>query len=124
MLRAKVMESLTNFAELRSQVSRARGLLCVCRMIVAVSRFKVEPAQKDALVARFVARSRLVDGHDGFLGLEVLCSRGTSPEFLLITRWASREHMRAYMTSQDFRRVHAGNEEDGADFCLYDQVTE
>jgi heme oxygenase (mycobilin-producing) len=91
-------------------------------MVVAVSRFKVGPEDKDGLAARFAARSHLVDGHEGFLGLEVLCSRGTTPEFLLITRWASREHLSAYLKSQDFRRVHAGNEEDGADFHLYDVV--
>jgi heme-degrading monooxygenase HmoA len=93
-------------------------------MIVAVSRFQVQPEQRDALAARFAARSRLVDRHEGFLGLEVLCSRGKSPEFLLITRWASREAMRAYMTSADFRQVHQSNEDEGADFHLYDVVAE
>jgi heme-degrading monooxygenase HmoA len=93
-------------------------------MVVAVSRFKVQPGEKDALAARFADRSRLVDAHEGFLGLEVLCSRGAAPEFLLITRWASREHLSAYLKSQDFRRVHAGNEEDGADFHLYDLVAQ
>jgi heme-degrading monooxygenase HmoA len=93
-------------------------------MVVAVSRFKVEPGQRDAIAARFSQRSHLVDAHEGFLGLEVLCSRSTSPEFLLITRWASREALRAYLTSDDFRKVHSGNEEDGADFHLYDVVAE
>jgi heme-degrading monooxygenase HmoA len=91
-------------------------------MVVAVSRFKVEPPQREALAARFAARSRLVDQHEGFLGLEVLCRRGAAPEFLLITRWASREAMRAYLTSQDFRKVHQSNEDEGADFHLYDVV--
>ena len=91
-------------------------------MVVAVSRFKVEPSQREDLAARFLARSRLVDAHAGFLGLEVLCSRGSTPEFLLITRWASREAMRAYLTSADFRAVHANSEEQGAEFQLYDLV--
>ena len=91
-------------------------------MVVAVSRFKVEPGQRAALAERFAARSRLVDSHEGFLGLEVLCSRSSAPEFLLITRWASREHLSAYLKSQDFRQVHTSNEDEGADFHLYDVV--
>ena len=48
-------------------------------MIVAVSRFKVAAADAVRLEARFRSRPRLVDAHDGFLGLEVLRTIGREP---------------------------------------------
>ena len=56
-------------------------------MIVAISRFKVYAAGADHLAARFRSRPRLVDLHEGFLGLEVLRSIGREPTFMLVTRW-------------------------------------
>lgn len=91
-------------------------------MIVAISRFKTTRDEAEVIAARFRTRSRLVDQHDGFLGLEVLKSPGGSPEFLLITRWASRDALKAYLKSQDFRAVHKDGEEQEADFMMYEQV--
>jgi heme-degrading monooxygenase HmoA len=50
-------------------------------MIVAISRFRPHTEQAEHLVARFQERSRLVDQHEGFLGLEVLRSFERQPEF-------------------------------------------
>ena len=41
-------------------------------MIVAISRFRPPPSDAARLVEQFQARTRAVDGHPGFLGLEVL----------------------------------------------------
>jgi heme-degrading monooxygenase HmoA len=92
-------------------------------MIVAVSRFKVEAAEVLRIEARFRSRPCLVDLHDGFLGLEVLRTVGHKPTFMLVTRWTDREALRRYMRSPDFRAVHRGNEEDGADFAICEVVT-
>jgi heme oxygenase (mycobilin-producing) len=92
-------------------------------MIVAVSRFKVAAADTVRLEARFQSRPCLVDAHDGFLGLEVLRTVGRTPTFMLVTRWADRVALKRYMRSPDFRAVHQGNEEDGADFAIYEVVT-
>jgi heme-degrading monooxygenase HmoA len=92
-------------------------------MIVAVSRFKVGAVEAARLEVRFRSRPRLVDVHNGFLGLEVLRTIGREPTFLLVTRWTDRAALKRYMRSPDFRAVHQGNEEDGADFSICEVVT-
>jgi heme oxygenase (mycobilin-producing) len=92
-------------------------------MIVAVSRFKAGAVEAARLEARFRSRPRLVDAHHGFLGLEVLRTIGREPTFMLVTRWADRAALKRYMRSPDFRAVHQGNEEDGADFSICEVVT-
>ncbi|MCO5170531.1 MAG: antibiotic biosynthesis monooxygenase [Planctomycetes bacterium] len=91
-------------------------------MIVAVSRFSVPREQAEALAARFRGRGRRVDGHPGFLGLEVLRGQGPTPEFLLVTRWADRAALKAYLRSEDFRLAHAEGEELGAEFATFEVV--
>ena len=92
-------------------------------MIVAVSRFKAGAAEAARTEERFRSRPRLVDLHQGFLGLEVLRTVGRAPTFMLVTRWTDRAALRRYMRSPDFRAVHRGNEEDGADFAICEVVT-
>ena len=82
-------------------------------MIVAISRFRPPPSRPSSLVARFQERSRLVDGHEGFLGLEVLRSFERQPEFLLVTRWRDRDALRAYLQSQDFQVGQGGQRRGG-----------
>lgn len=92
-------------------------------MIVAISNFTVANEQAPSIAARFCRRSAKVDRHDGFLGLEVLsrrAARGTT--FMLMTRWTSREALRAYLKSADFRAVHQGSSELAADFAVYEMV--
>ena len=77
----------------------------------------------EATVARdYAQRPRLVDQHPGFLGCEVLKTGSDPVTFVLITRWESRAKLKAYLQSDDFRSVHAGNEEAGADFKVYDLI--
>jgi Antibiotic biosynthesis monooxygenase len=52
-----------------------------------------------------------------------LQSTRRTPTFMLVTRWADRAALKRYMRSPDFRAVHQGNEEDGADFAIYEVVT-
>jgi heme oxygenase (mycobilin-producing) len=92
-------------------------------MIVAVSRFKAGAAEAARIEERFRTRPRLVDRHEGFLGLEVLRTVGRYPTFMLVTRWADRAALRRYMRSPDFRAVHQANEEEGADFAICEVVT-
>lgn len=94
-------------------------------MVVAISNFIVNNEEALELAARFCRRSRKVDEHAGFLGLEVLTRvthRGTS--FLLVTRWTGREALRAYLTSEDFRAVHQESVEQNAEFAVYEVVTD
>ena len=88
-----------------------------------MSKLKVGVAEVARNEARFQSRPRLVDTHDGFLGLEVLRTSGREPTFMLITRLTDRDALKRYMRSPDFRAIHQGNEEDGADFAICEVVT-
>jgi heme-degrading monooxygenase HmoA len=76
-------------------------------MFVSLSEIAMEEAGGSVLEAAFRARSRLVDGHDGFLGLELLRDVGQRGRYVLVTRWRSREDFRRYMKSGDYRAAHA-----------------
>lgn len=90
--------------------------------MVAISRFTVPRSAGNDLEARFLRRPRLVDQHEGFLGCEVLKTGSDPVTFVLITRWESRAELKAYLRSGDFRLVHAGTDEAGADFKIYDLI--
>ena len=90
--------------------------------VVAISRFTIPMGTAQAIEERFRGRPRLVDQHDGFLGCEVLKAGIDPVTFVLITRWESRAKLKAYLQSEDFRRVHAADEEAGADFRIYDSI--
>lgn len=92
--------------------------------VVAISRFTVPRAAAHEIETRFMHRPRLVDQHAGFLGCEVL-KTGTDPvTFVLITRWQSRATLKAYLQSDNFKSVHAGSDESGADFRVYQSVAD
>jgi heme oxygenase (mycobilin-producing) len=93
-------------------------------MIVAISRFRPPPDQAERLAARFQERSRLVDQHAGFLGLEVLRSFERQPEFLLVTRWRDKDALRAYLQSQDFQVAKAASVAEDSTFAMYEVVGE
>ena len=93
-------------------------------MIVAISRFRPPSDQAEGLVARFQERSRLVDRHEGFLGLEILRSFERQPEFLLVTRWRDRECLKAYFQSEDFKATKAASARQNATFSMYEVVAE
>jgi heme oxygenase (mycobilin-producing) len=94
-------------------------------MIVAISRFRPPEGQGDALAARFQERSRLVDRHEGFLGLEVLRSFERQPEFLLMTRWRDKDALKAYLQSEDFQLAKAaGAVQEDATFAMYEVVAQ
>ncbi len=92
--------------------------------VVAISRFSVSPTAAPDIEARFATRPRLVDRHEGFMGCEVLKTGNDPVTFVLITRWESRAKLKAYLQSDDFRSVHAGSDEGGADFKVYDLVAQ
>ncbi len=93
-------------------------------MVVAISNFTVANEQAQSIAARFCQRSGKVDQHGGFLGLEVLSrATGRGTTFMLMTRWTSREALRAYLKSADFRAVHQDSSEQAADFAVYEVVT-
>jgi heme-degrading monooxygenase HmoA len=76
-------------------------------MFVSHSEIAMDGGWAGLLEAAFRARARLVDSHDGFLGLELLRDVGHSGRYVLVTRWRTHEDFRRYMRSEDYRTVHA-----------------
>lgn len=76
-------------------------------MFVSHSEIAIEDGKDGILEAAFRARARLVDGHDGFLGLELLREVGNGGRYVLVTRWRTRADFRRYMKSPDYRAAHA-----------------
>jgi heme-degrading monooxygenase HmoA len=76
-------------------------------MFVSLSEIAIEDGRTSVLEAAFRARARLVDGHDGFLGLELLRDVGHGGRYVLVTRWRTRDDFRRYMKSEHYRAAHA-----------------
>src|SRR5919199_1924951 len=73
---------------------------------VSVSRLRIPPERADELVAAFRRRARLVDGFDGFEGLEVWQSERDAGELLMVSHWRDRDCFRDYMRSDAHRISH------------------
>ena len=73
---------------------------------VSRSEITVPVPEMGALERAFEARSGLVDGHAGFLGLELLRDIRENGRYVLVTRWRTRSHFTAYMKSGDHARAH------------------
>lgn len=73
---------------------------------VSVSRLRVEPGRADELVTAFRDRAGLVDGFDGFLGLQVWRSDREPGEMLMVSQWRDRDAFKAYMRSDAHRASH------------------
>lgn len=82
------------------------------------SEIEVPPEGAAALEAAFRARAKKVDAHEGFLGLELLRDVGRPGRYVLQVRWASREHFRRNMKSDDFRRTPDAWRDLGVVTCL------
>lgn len=70
------------------------------------SEIIVPVAEMAALERAFANRSRLVDTHAGFVGLELLRDIRENGRYVLLTRWRTRADFSAYMKSGDHARAH------------------
>jgi heme-degrading monooxygenase HmoA len=75
-------------------------------MYVSLSRLSIEPARAPELIEAFRERSGLVEGHDGFIDLQVWQSDRDAGEVLMVSRWRDRECFKAYMKSRDHQTSH------------------
>ncbi len=73
---------------------------------VSMSRLRVQPERADELVEAFRTRLGLVDGFDGFAGLEVWRSDRDPDEIIMVSRWRDRACFTAYMRSAEHQRSH------------------
>jgi heme-degrading monooxygenase HmoA len=75
-------------------------------MYVSMSRLRIPPEDAPALVSAFRGRSRLVDGAEGFVDLQVWQSDRDPGEVLMVSRWRDRDCFKAYMRSAEHRASH------------------
>ena len=71
-----------------------------------MSRLRVEPELSDRLVEAFRGRLGAVEGHEGFIDLEVWRSDRDHSEVLMVSRWRDRACFKSYMKSADHQRSH------------------
>jgi len=71
-----------------------------------MSRLRVPVERAEQLVTAFRARAGLVDGHDGFVDLQVWQSDRDAGELIMVSRWRDRDAFTRYMRSADHRVSH------------------
>lgn len=74
---------------------------------ISMSRLRVSEERSEQLVNAFRARIGLVDGAEGFLGLEVWRSDRDPAELIMVSRWTNRDCFTHYMRSDAHRVSHA-----------------
>ncbi len=74
---------------------------------VAINVLTVPEGGGALLEERFGARKGAVDGSPGFLSFELLRPVSGTADYLVLTRWRSREDFEAWTASQSFRHGHA-----------------
>lgn len=75
-------------------------------MYVSISRLRVDASFADDLVTAFRGRARLVEGHDGFIDLQVWQADNDPESMLMVSRWQSRDCFTRYMKSHDHGISH------------------
>jgi heme-degrading monooxygenase HmoA len=75
-------------------------------MYVSLSHLRIAPARAPELIEAFRGRCGLVEGHDGFIDLQVWQSDGDPGEIVMVSRWRDRACFKAYMKSQDHQTSH------------------
>lgn len=76
-------------------------------MIVAYSYVPVtDPAAGEWFERAIRERSRSVDRFPGFIRFEFRRELGRQPRFVIATWWETREHLRAYLASEEHRATH------------------
>lgn len=76
-------------------------------MFVFVSHLRVPPGDHERLERHFRERSRLVDGVDGFLYLQLLKPQAGEATHTFVTAWTDREAFRRYMGSDEHALSHS-----------------
>ena len=75
--------------------------------IIRINAITVPENGGPELERRFAARSRSVDGVDGFEGFELLRPSDTSNRYFVMTRWRDAESFSAWVASPAFAHEHA-----------------
>lgn len=76
-------------------------------MITTANRIFVHPEYAEQFEERFRNRARLVDGMPGFIRNQLLRPADPQDPYIVLTVWESKEHFKAWVESEEFRRGHA-----------------
>jgi heme-degrading monooxygenase HmoA len=74
-------------------------------MIAIFNSLPVKEGAANTIIERFAESQGHVQGFPGFVSMEVLKS-GEGDEVLVITRWQNRASFDAWVSSEEFSRVH------------------
>jgi heme-degrading monooxygenase HmoA len=75
-------------------------------MYVSMSHLRICPERASELIEAFSRRSGLVEGHPGFVDLQVWQSDRDPGEVVMVSRWRDRACFKAYMKSADHQISH------------------
>jgi heme-degrading monooxygenase HmoA len=75
-------------------------------MYISMSTLSISPDRAPELIEAFSRRSGLVEGHEGFIDLQVWQADRDPGEIVMVSRWQSRPCFTAYMKSPDHRASH------------------
>lgn len=75
-------------------------------MYVSLSQLRIPPDRAPELIEAFRARAGLVEGHEGFIDLQVWQSDRDRGEIVMVSRWRDRACFTTYMRSSDHRASH------------------
>ncbi|HWH32267.1 MAG TPA: antibiotic biosynthesis monooxygenase [Egibacteraceae bacterium] len=82
-------------------------------MFVAINVLNVPPQMRETLEQRFAARAGEVDKMEGFQAFELLRPVEGQDNYLVYTRWDTKEHFQAWLDSQAFSQGHAAHASGG-----------
>lgn len=80
---------------------------------VAINALTVSEPMRLTLEERFAARAGEVERSEGFEHFELLRPESGTDQYLVYTRWATKEHFDAWLASAEFGRGHAQTSADG-----------
>ncbi len=75
--------------------------------IIKINAITVPVEAGDELAHRFEPQSHMLDGHDGFLGFELLKPTDERTQWLVVTRWRDEKSFDAWFASPEFRAAHS-----------------
>ena len=78
-------------------------------MVIVMNVVKAAPGRAGDFEEAFLQRERLLHLADGFLGFDLL-RRDRDDEYVVLTRWESRDAFQAWVKSDLFRRAHRRRE--------------
>lgn len=81
---------------------------------VAFNVLTVPEPMRDVLEQRFAARAGEVEKMEGFRHFELLRPVEGTDRYLVYTRWDTKAHFDAWVSSMQFQQGHAGGSGDGA----------